>query len=272
MINLSYAIETIELTKHFLHSRSPLNPFTHSARRKVVRAVERVSLKVREGEILALVGPNGAGKTTLIKVLCSLIIPESGTARINGWDIMRDAEMVRGSIGLVTGQERSFYWRLTGAQNLEFFASLYGLSGTQARRKMEKLFDLLGIAEPDKRFDRYSTGMKQRFAIARSLLNDPPILLMDEPTRSLDPMAARNLRRFIKYELSRTQGKTILFTTHQLAEAEGLCDSIAIMAQGRIRACGSIQELGMAVGAPGATLEEIFAQLTGAEATKDEDE
>jgi ABC-2 type transport system ATP-binding protein len=202
-----------------------------------------VSLTIRQGELFGLLGPNGAGKTTLVKLLCTLIVPSSGTARINGFDLAQAAR-IQTMIGLVTGDERSFYWRLTGRQNLRFFGSLHGLQGATLDRRVEATLgevDLLDDA--DRSFQTYSTGMRQRLAIARSLLNDPQILFMDEPTRSLDPTGTAHLHSLIRDELVNRRGVTVLLTTHRLREAELLCDRLAVMDHGQIRARGTIAEL-----------------------------
>jgi len=208
-----------------------------------VRAVQDVNIAVEQGELLGLVGPNGAGKTTLIKLLSTLIVPTAGTATVNGYDLQEEGR-IKASIGLVTGDERSFYWRLTGRQNLEFFAALSGCSGHEARHRIEEVLESMGLADrADERFQTYSTGMKQRLALARGLLHDPRILFMDEPTKSLDPTATHRLHRLIKEDLAGRQGKTVLLTTHRLEEAELLCDRVAIMDRGLIRVCGTLAEL-----------------------------
>ena len=240
---MEYAIETFNLTKKFTPTRGFID-LLHPFRKKEVTAIEDVSIKVRKGELFGILGPNGAGKTTLIKVLCTLILATRGTAYVNGYDILKEGEKVKASLGLVTGEERSFYWRLTGRQNLEFFALLHNFSFSNAGEKVTELLNLLDLEDKaDDRFDSYSAGMKQRMAIARGLLNNPEILFMDEPTKSLDPNAAQNLRVFIKKQLVKDQGKTVFLSTHHLGEAEQLCDRIAIIDNARIRACGTLGEL-----------------------------
>ncbi len=258
---MEYAVETVELRKLFYPQRRLSRPFRCG---KPIIALEDVNLRIGHGELLALLGPNGAGKTTLLKLLSTLILPTSGTAFVNGFNIIDEEDKVKSSLGLVTGEPRSLYWRLTGRQNLEFFASLYNLSHSLARRRIGELLELLGIGkESEERCKNYSTGTMQRFFIARGLLNDPKILLMDEPTKSLDPTAAQNLRIFIRDRLAKERGKTILFTTHQLEEAAMLSDRIAILDGGRIKGCGTMEELQRKVGSPGASLGEIYRKLTG---------
>lgn len=223
-----YAVETVELTKYF-----------HSGE---VKALKNVNLKIKQGEIIALLGPNGAGKTTLLKILSTLILPTSGTAYVKGYEVIQCEDDVKKSIGLVTGEERSFYWRLTGRQNLEFFATLCNLKKNQINERLDYLFDLFEIENPDKRFYEYSAGIKQRFGLIRSLLHEPDVLLMDEPTKSLDPFSAKILREFIKETLVKKMGKTVLFTTHRLEEIKDFCDSVALMSKGEIIACGKLSE------------------------------
>lgn len=241
---MDYAIETVNLTKKFIPDRNPfqiLLPAFKSTKFNNL-AINNVNLQIKKGETFGLIGPNGAGKTTLIKILCCLILPSQGTAQVAGYNILRDERLVKDSIGLVSGEERSFYWRLTGRQNLSFFASLYNISSRQAKAKIESLLAFLEIEAPDKQFQEYSTGMKQRLAIARSLLNEPKVLFMDEPTKSLDMGCAQKLRVFIRDKLVRQQKITVFFTTHNLEEAEYLCDRVALMANGQIRACGTMEE------------------------------
>jgi ABC-2 type transport system ATP-binding protein len=210
----------------------------------VTLALQAVSLEVSAGSIVGLLGPNGAGKTTLLKILAGLILPTAGTARVGGWDTRADERKVKGALGLMTSDERSFYWRLTGRQNLRFFGSLHGLHGRTLEERIRYLLHRLELEEPaDKPFGDYSSGMKQRLAMARALLHDPPVLLLDEPTRSLDPISAKHLRRFIADELHGREGKALLLATHNLPEAEQLCERVAVLSGGRILAAGRAEEL-----------------------------
>jgi len=209
-----------------------------------VTALNGVSLSIPAGQIFGLLGPNGAGKTTLIKILATLILPDSGEASICGHDLVRQPQHVRNTIGFVNSNERSFYWRLTGRQNLSFFASLWNLTDPEKTRRIERLFDLVGLNEKaDTRFLKYSSGQQQRLSLARALLPDPKILLMDEPTRSLDPVAASGLQEFAKTELAGKRGKTILWCTHNLKEAEDVCDTLAIIHKGSVMAAGSLKQM-----------------------------
>ena len=206
-------------------------------------ALDRVNVSVGRGEIFGLLGPNGAGKTTLVKILSTLAIPTSGQAMVAGLDVVRDSIGVRRRLGVVYGDERTFYWRLSALENLVFYAALYGVPRSEARRRSLELLDLVGLSHAaDLRMHHYSSGMKQRASIARGLLNDPDILIMDEPTRALDPMAALELRRLVK-ERVLNEHRTVVVATNIMAEAESLCDSIAFINAGQVQVIGEIAEL-----------------------------
>jgi ABC-2 type transport system ATP-binding protein len=210
-----------------------------------VEALRDVSFKVHEGEIFGLIGPNGAGKTTLAKIIATLIQPTSGAVTVKGHDSVRDDEKVRRNVGLAGAEERSFYWRLTAEQNLLFFARLYGLSERAARQRIKELLALFDLEElARRRFAELSTGNKQRLSVARAMLASPPVLLLDEPTRSLDPIAAARMRATIK-SLARGEANrvTVFLTSHNLAEVEELCDRVAIIGKGEIRSVDSPQNL-----------------------------
>ena len=259
-MSMSYAIETNGLTKNFYPSRSLYAYLRHPFQKaKLILALDNVTLRIPQAELFVLLGPNGAGKTTLLKILSCLVLPTSGSATVFGYDILKEEDKVRQAIGLISGDERSFYWRLTLRQNLDFFSSLYNLSAAEARTKIKELACFLEITSYlDRRFQECSTGIKQRLAIARSLLNNPQVLFMDEPTKSLDPLTAKTLRSFIKERLVREQEKTVVFVTHNLWEAENFADRIAIMYQGRIQGCGTLPELRQKINSPQASLEEIY--------------
>jgi len=241
---MKYAIETIDLVKNYQELKKYRDYFLSPFKKKIIPALKGINLKIEEGEFFGLLGPNGAGKTTLIKILTTLVLPNSGKAIVAGYDVEKEGKFVRRSIGFVVSEERSCYWRLTGRQNLEFFATLDNLRGAQAKKKIEEVLELTGLTnDADRFFKDYSTGMKQKLAIARGLLTDPKILFLDEPTKSLDPTTARNLRDFVKKEIVERRGKTVLFATHNLSEAESLCDRIAIIDKGVLKACGSLGEI-----------------------------
>jgi ABC-2 type transport system permease protein len=205
--------------------------------------VDAITLEVRQGEIFGLVGPNGAGKTTLVKMLSTLILPTSGVATVNGYDLSEEGA-IKSSIGLVTTTESSFYSRLSCRENLRFFAGLHNLTPSQATSRIDEVGSLLSLDQfLDKRFDTCSTGIKHQVALARGLLNDPQLLFLDEPTRSLDPLAAAKFRETV-YALAHQRGHTVFLVTHNLDEAVGLCDRIGVMISGRLRITGSPQDLG----------------------------
>ncbi len=255
-----YAIETTDLSKRFYPSKN-LKQFVFNPWGKTgsILAVDRASLQIKKGELFVLVGPNGAGKTTLIKILAGLILPTKGNARVNGYDVVKDEMRVKESIGLLAGDERSFYGRLTGRENLSFFACLYNIPRKKAEKRIGELAGFLEIGDLDRRFQEYSAGIKQRLAVARGLLNNPQIIFMDEPTKNLDPLAAEDLRSLIKRGLVETQGKTVLFCTHNLSEAVALGMRIAIMHKGEIKACGTVEELRKEGGlAPHIDIKDVF--------------
>src|ERR671937_1032054 len=217
---------------------------TGTFRRRAVEieAIRGIDFEVAEGELFGLLGPNGAGKTTTIKLLITLLIPTSGEARVLGFDVVKDAREVRKRVGYVFGGERGAYDRLSGLDNLRYFAELYGVPPKVQRRRIPELLELVGLRGREReRVEGYSRGMKQRLHIARGLLHDPPVIVLDEPTIGLDPVGARELRSTIA-ELARA-GKTVLLTTHYMFEADALCDRIAVIAKGLIVAEGTPGDL-----------------------------
>ncbi len=218
----------------------------------MVPALSDIDLEIAPGEFFGLFGPNGAGKTTLIRILTTLILPTSGRAAIYGHDVVKEAGLARAHLGLVFSNENSFYGRLTGRQNLEFFAALQNLSRAETRRQIDALlalFDLTGAGNTP--FQYYSTGMRQKLNVVRALLHDPPVLFLDEPTKGMDALTAETLRRLLREELVQRRRKTVLLTTHDLQEMEALCDRVAILDGGRIRG----------VGAPAALIQEASASV-----------
>lgn len=232
------AITIAHLSKTYPVPLARLKKFFRRKATNPVEALRDVSFEVREGEIFGLIGRNGAGKTTLTKIIATLVQPTSGAVVVRGFDSVRNEEAVRAQLGLATAEERSFYWRLNIEQNLNFFARLYGLSEAAARARIGELLTRLEL-EPlaRRRFGELSTGNKQRVAIARAMLSSPHVLLLDEPTRSLDPLAAAQTRALIN-SLARDTDKpvTVLLTSHNLAEIEELCQRVAIISRGQIRA------------------------------------
>jgi ABC-2 type transport system ATP-binding protein len=200
---------------------------------KDVVAVDDVSFDVPPGELFGLLGPNGAGKTTMVKMLTTLLIPTAGSASVLGCDVVKEAEALRPRIGFIFGGERGLYWRLSGVDNLRYFASLYQLEPEVTKKRIPFLLDMVGLTDRGReKVEGYSRGMKQRLHIARTLLNDPEMLFLDEPTIGLDPVAAREVRQMIRNLQS--ENKTILLTTHYMFEADALCQRIAVISHGRI--------------------------------------
>ena len=209
---------------------------------KEIEAVRGVSFAIEQGELFGLLGPNGAGKTTTIKMLITLLLPTAGSARVLGLDVVKDAREVRKRIGYVFGGERGVYERLSGYDNLRYFAELYGVPPATQKQRIEQLLELVGLkGREHERAEGYSRGMKQRLHVARGLLHDPEVLFLDEPTIGLDPVGARELRSTIATLTA--AGKTILLTTHYMFEADALCDRIAVISKGEIVAEGTPGDL-----------------------------
>jgi ABC-2 type transport system ATP-binding protein len=227
------AIEARQLRKTYITTRGVI-------RRKRVEhvALKGVDLAIEPGELFGLLGPNGAGKTTIVKIFTTLLLPTSGSARILGLDAVRDPWSVRKRIGFVFGGERGLYWRLSGLDNLRYFADLYQIPPDVSRRRIAELLEALGLKgrEHDK-VEGYSRGMKQRLHLARGLLNAPEVLFLDEPTIGLDPVGGRELRALVRRLVD--EGTTIFLTTHYMLEADAICDRIAVIRKGEIVAEGT---------------------------------
>jgi len=201
--------------------------------RQAVEAVKGISFDVEFGELFGLVGPNGAGKTTTIKMLTTLLTPTSGAAKVLGFDIVEDVVEIRRRIGIIFGGERGLYYRVSGRENLRYFADLYGVPLSKREKRIAQLLDMVGLSDrADSKVEEYSRGMKQRLHIAKGLINDPQLVFMDEPTIGLDPQAARDTRAMIKQLVEK--GKTILLTTHYMFEADELCRRIGVISNGEI--------------------------------------
>lgn len=259
-------VEVENLRKVFPKRQKGKGPLSFLRRQKAEPfvAVDGVSFTIHEGEIFGLLGPNGAGKTTTIRMLSTLLEPSSGSVRVGGYDTQRAPDAVRQILGAVLTGERSIYWKLSGRENLEYFAALYHLPPKRAKARVEELLERLNLtARADEYVERYSSGMKQRIGIAKALLADPPVLLLDEPTVGLDPQSARNLRELI---LSvKAEGRTVLLTTHYMEEADLLCDRIGIVDAGRIIALGTPAELKRQI----AQLDILTLELTDFEPNLD---
>lgn len=244
-----FAIEALQLVKKFparpgtgdkptegeagVRPRKKRWQFWKKEPKAMFTAVDGVNLQIQRGEIFGLLGPNGAGKSTTIRMLCTLLEPTSGTAHVNGFDVVKQANEVRRSLGTLLAGERSIYWKLSGRENLEYFAALYHIPQPIAKKRVEELIERMELKDrANELVEKYSTGMRQRVAIAKALLARPPILLLDEPTLGLDPQAARNLRELIAQ--LKQEGHTILLTTHYMEEADQLSDRIGIIDSGKV--------------------------------------
>ncbi len=236
-----YAIQTIDLTKTF-KTKLPSGGNRLLGRRSTVstNAVDKLNLKIEKGQLFGLLGPNGAGKTTLVKILCTLLPPDSGTALVNGYDIVQQQMQVKRSLGtLFSVGERGFFWRLNGYRNLEFFAAIYNVPRQKRHERIMEVLRLVGLeGSAFDLYQKYSGGMKRKLSLARTLLPDPPIMLLDEPTVGLDVISSRNIRDFVQKTVRET-GKTILYTTHYIEEAAQICDQIGILRKGQLIACGT---------------------------------
>jgi ABC-2 type transport system ATP-binding protein len=254
---MNYAIETVALVKKYpTKARRGVHPGqgVHAGRRvdsfgelfhtivrrhgAFVEALRGVNLQIKEGEVFGLLGPNGAGKTTLIKILCTLVIHDEGQAYVHGFDVKKQPTEVLKNLQAVLPEGRGFDWRLTGRQNLEFYALLYSVPDKEAKERIDYLLHFTGLKErADDDYQRYSTGMQRRLLLCRALLRNTRTLLFDEPTMGLDPAAAAEFRSLLRDRLAHGEGKTILLSTHNLDEAQDICDRVAILNRGKILAC-----------------------------------
>ncbi len=265
-----YAVEIIGVSKIFKKSK-PLFRRLGMGRKeegkREVRAVDNVTLTVKRREIVGILGANGSGKSTLVRILSTLLIPDTGTVRIFGYDVVRDDRMVQRLINRVS-VEASFFKKLSPMENLIYAARLYNMPGAEARAKIRSILERLGIPKDriGQPLENMSRGMQQKVAIARAFLTAPIVLLLDEPTTGLDPRSKSDVQVFVR-ELRQDHDATILITTHDMEEAEALCDRVAIIDQGRIVALGTVDELKQAVSerlerTTPITLNEVFMHYT----------
>jgi ABC-2 type transport system ATP-binding protein len=224
-----------------------------------------VSLTVQRGELFGLLGPNGAGKSTLLKLLATLTVPDRGTMSVDGIDVATEPLEAKRRIALCTSDERSFYFRLSARENLEFFGALMGLSGAHLRRRIAECAELVDLSQHlDRRFGGFSSGMRVRLTVARALLADPSIIFFDEPTRAVDPVHAEDLRLMIRRQLVGEAGKTVILATNLLEEAWEMCDRVAVVNHGRIVALGPPRDLDVELGAVAryrVTVDEVDDEL-----------
>jgi ABC-2 type transport system ATP-binding protein len=252
MLRAEAATKVYEPTPRFLR------PLLRTASNVPHRAVDAVDLEVRPGEVVGLVGPNGAGKTTFLKMAATLIEPTTGRVSVDGFDCTRDGLEVRRRIGVVLSEERGLYWRLTPRQNLELFAALAGMSRTDGRRRSGEVLELVGLEDDRTRVFGYSSGMRGRLNLARALLARPQVLLLDEPTRSLDPVAA--VEATTLFTTLASEGTAVLLSSHRLDEVVRICDRVAVLIEGQVRFSGPLAELDAVEGGEAGA---ILALLTG---------
>ena len=276
-----YGLAVRGVTKHFHRTKRANNKlrfhqkirYLFKREKEITRAVDDISLEVNIGEIYGILGANGSGKSTLIRLISTLLIPDAGSIHVFGDDVVTESLKVRQVMNRVS-VEASFFKRLSSAENLIYAARLYGIPATEAERKAQQILKRLGFdpERMDEEMEHLSRGMQQKVAIARALLTTPMLLLLDEPTTGLDPKSKRDVQAFIE-EIRRERNAVIVLTTHDMAEAERLCDKIAIIDKGRFIAEGTVEELIAKTpsenGAPG-TLENVFIALTGKEIEEEE--
>ena len=256
--NPALGVETLE--KYFPPAPSGWRALLHPVSRLTVPALRGISFDVKQGEVLALVGANGAGKSTLLRILTTLLLPTRGHAQVCGFDVAREPAKVRLQIGYHTGADACFYARLSARENLNLFAGLNNLSREETSRRIEELAELFGLGELlDLQIRTLSTGNIHRLGLARAMLHRPPVLLLDEPTRSLDPLAAAEFRRFLLHRIIGEHGTTVLFASHTLAEVEQLAGRVAVLDQGRLLGCDTPEGLMASAGAD--TLEQSLENL-----------
>ena len=228
---------------HAVEAQAVTRVFDSKAKQKVT-ALDGVDLEVKEGELFGLLGPNGAGKTTLIKIMCTLLLPTSGSVKVLGHDVVDDFQAIRPRINMVSGGETSGYGLLTVRENLWMFYQFYGIPGKEARRRIDEGLEQFGLLDKgDSKVRAISTGQRQKMNVARGFITDPDLLFLDEPTLGLDVSASFVVREYIRRWLHEKKGRTILLTTHYMAEAEDMCERVAIIDKGKILACDSPNNL-----------------------------
>lgn len=259
-MNRNFAVEARQLSRDYVSNRR-----SHVLGKKsttVIRALDRVDFEIQDGELFGLLGPNGAGKTTTVKILCTLLEPTGGHAFVKGYDVVKQGECVRKIVNMVAGGERMLYYRLTGRENLKYFADLYDVPRREVTARVNGLLELMGLSDrADDEVEKYSKGMRQRLQVCRGLINDPEVLFLDEPTLGLDINIAKDLRSFIREKVVREQGKTVLLTTHYMYEAEEMCDRVGFISKGKLVAIGRPDELKRNMPS-GFSVEILVTQLT----------
>jgi ABC-type multidrug transport system ATPase subunit len=258
--DVALSVEKVE--KYFPPASSGWRSLVVPISRLTVPALRGISFEVRQGEVLALVGANGAGKSTLLRILTTLLLPTRGHAVVRGFDTATQPAKVRLQIGYHTGGDACFYARLTARENLTLFAALNNLTSAEAARRIDELAGAFGLGEwLDRQVRTLSTGNVHRLGLCRAMLHRPSVLILDEPTRSLDPLAAAEFRRFLLQDVVGAHGTTLIFASHTLAEVEQISSRIAVLDSGRLLACDTLAGINAATGA--GSLEESLELLTG---------
>lgn len=256
----AHAISVTSLEKYFPPALTGWRALMQPLARPTERALADISFAVEQGEAVALIGANGAGKSTLLRILATLIVPSHGRATLGGFDVEREPAKARSQFGYHTGGDEGFYSRLSGRENLAFFAAMNNLSLAEARKRIASVAESMGIQDDlDRQVRTLSTGTTHRLGLARALLHGPAVLLLDEPTRSLDPLAAADFRRLLKEDLVSGRGVTLLFASHTLSEVEEIADRVVLLDAGRVLACDSPRGLCASTCAP--TLEAAVSSL-----------
>jgi len=234
-----YAVEVKNLNRTFV-----TKAVRGKSKKETVKALNDVNLTINEGELFGLLGPNGAGKTTLIKILCTLLLPTSGEARVLGHDVQKETNAIRQKINMVSGGETSGYGLLTVRENIWLFSQLYGIPSKEANRRIDMLMKELGLEhKKNSKVRTLSTGLRQKANMVRGFMTDPALIFLDEPTLGLDVNASRLIRDFIKNWMKEKPGRTVLLTTHYMMEADELCDRVAIINDGKVLACDTPENL-----------------------------
>lgn len=228
-----------------------------------VKALDDISFNINESSLIGILGENGAGKTTLLKLLSGLLLPDSGEISILGTNPLKNNLEIKKMTGLLLNQDRSFYWRLTAKENINFFASMYNLDKKTAQKRLDCFFEVLGISKTiyEKRFDSLSSGMMKKFSIIRALLHNPDIVLLDEPTKTLDYESSENFNAFVRDSLVREQGKIVFYVSHDMRELEEISDKIMILHKGKLLKLASLPELRSNLSTK-ASLADIFLNIT----------
>ncbi|MGH9701791.1 MAG: ABC transporter ATP-binding protein [Candidatus Acidiferrales bacterium] len=250
-----------DLEKYFPPALSGWRALVYPFAKPTERALAGLSFRLEPGEVMALIGANGAGKSTLLRILATLIIPTRGRAAVAGFDVERQEARAREQIGYYAGGDQGFYARLTARENLQFFAAMNNLDRGKSTRQIARLTELMRVESIlDRQVRTLSTGTVHRLGLSRALLHEPAVLLLDEPTRSLDPMAAGDFRRFLRSDLVEKGSKTLLFASHSLEEVQQLADRVAIIDQGKLIACDTPSRLCAAAGV--STLEQVCERMS----------